>query len=296
MSQSALERRARILLRAYPAPYRRERGEEIIATLLEATPPGRRFPSARDTVALLAGGRHARAARHRGLSTRANLRLALLLGTALYLSDRLSAPLLRVVVDPGDQAAPWLLLADAALYPAMLLVPWLGHRAATTVVAVLAGTVLTYQTLTPGPPTSHALVLLAGFLIPLGALAALSGGPARLPGSWAWLLGLAPAALVAVSRSSPAGALLQDNRQFLLAAVVTCWLATDARPAFAFVVAELLALLLGVGFSLTFLGSPLLGSFLTGTLSLPVSFSLAAALPAAWLLRRQTAPGALPPP
>jgi hypothetical protein len=39
-----LERRARWLLRAYPAAYRADRGEEIIGTLLEAVPPGRDWP------------------------------------------------------------------------------------------------------------------------------------------------------------------------------------------------------------------------------------------------------------
>ena len=37
-SAARLERRARTLLRAYPADYRRDRAEEVIGTLLEATP------------------------------------------------------------------------------------------------------------------------------------------------------------------------------------------------------------------------------------------------------------------
>jgi len=37
-----LARCHRLLLRAYPAWYRRERGEEMLGTLLEASPPGRR--------------------------------------------------------------------------------------------------------------------------------------------------------------------------------------------------------------------------------------------------------------
>ena len=53
---SSLERRCRRLLRAYPAWYRRERGEEMLGTLLEASPPGRRWPSFRDTRALITGG------------------------------------------------------------------------------------------------------------------------------------------------------------------------------------------------------------------------------------------------
>ena len=53
---TALERRSRWLLRAYPARYRRERGEEILGTLLEDSPPGRRWPSPRDARALIMGG------------------------------------------------------------------------------------------------------------------------------------------------------------------------------------------------------------------------------------------------
>jgi len=51
-----LERRCRLLLRAYPAWYRRERAEEMLGTLLEASPPGRSWPSVRDTRALIIGG------------------------------------------------------------------------------------------------------------------------------------------------------------------------------------------------------------------------------------------------
>jgi len=50
-----LERRCRRLLRAYPAWYRRERSGEMLDTLLEASPPGRRWPSFRDTRALVLG-------------------------------------------------------------------------------------------------------------------------------------------------------------------------------------------------------------------------------------------------
>lgn len=56
----SLEQRYRWLLRAYPAWYRRERAAEILGTLLEASPPGRRWPSFRDTRALVIGGLRAR--------------------------------------------------------------------------------------------------------------------------------------------------------------------------------------------------------------------------------------------
>lgn len=51
-----LERRYGWLLHAYPGWYRRERAGEMLGTLLEASPPGRRWPSLRDARALVIGG------------------------------------------------------------------------------------------------------------------------------------------------------------------------------------------------------------------------------------------------
>ena len=51
-----LERHCGWLLRAYPAWYRRERAGEMLGTLLEASPAGRRWPSFRDARALVTGG------------------------------------------------------------------------------------------------------------------------------------------------------------------------------------------------------------------------------------------------
>jgi len=53
---TALERRCGWLLRAYPVWYRRERAGEMLGTLLEASPAGQRWPSVRDTWALVIGG------------------------------------------------------------------------------------------------------------------------------------------------------------------------------------------------------------------------------------------------
>ena len=81
---SPLERRCRLLMRAYPAAYRRERSDEIMATLLEATPEGRRRPLLRDMRALIMGGLRARAAQNRRFTTAVNLRLAVLAGVCIY--------------------------------------------------------------------------------------------------------------------------------------------------------------------------------------------------------------------
>lgn len=51
-----LERHCRWVLRVYPAWYRRDRAGEMLGTLLEASQPGRRWPSVRDSRALVTGG------------------------------------------------------------------------------------------------------------------------------------------------------------------------------------------------------------------------------------------------
>ena len=117
MSQtpSKLERRARALLRAYPAEYRHGRAEEMIGTLLEAAPPGRSFPTAREAWSLIAGGRHARAARNRRLGVNANVRLAVLLGISTYLSFQFCSYLAASLGFYPGNGASWLTNTMGAL-------------------------------------------------------------------------------------------------------------------------------------------------------------------------------------
>jgi hypothetical protein len=142
----------------------------------------------------------------------------------------------------------------------------------------------------------------AGTLIVMAALAALSGGPVRLPRSWLWLPGALPLALVAGGLLSPQHALgpsLEDSLELgallLLAVVVVCWLATDARPAFALCLAVLLQIvttaLSELAYGDYFLIENLKFFLIVFAIVLPVL------LPAAWLLlRRQKAPGPRPHP
>ena len=51
-----LERHCRWLLHTYPTWYRRDRAAEMLGTLLEASPPGRKWPSFRDARSLVIGG------------------------------------------------------------------------------------------------------------------------------------------------------------------------------------------------------------------------------------------------
>jgi hypothetical protein len=60
---SRLSRRYRRLLLGYPRAYRRARGDELVATLIEAAPPGRTRPTAREAANLLRHGLRARLGR-----------------------------------------------------------------------------------------------------------------------------------------------------------------------------------------------------------------------------------------
>ena len=295
-----LERRARALLRAYPAEYRHGRAEEIIGTLLEAAPPGRSLPPAREAWSLIAGGRNARAARNRRPGAKANLRLALLLGMSIYLSAEFGLSLVGNVLGffPGDGTL-WLTNTMLALGLAVALAPWLGSRAAVTALAIPAGALFAYVDLreTHGSATTMSV---AELLIVMAALAALSGGPVRLPRSWLWLPGAFPLALVARRLLSPHGlgpgleSSLGLHALVLLAAVVICWLITDARPAFALCLAVLLFAVITTLPDFVY-GDSLLMIARLELLLVMFALVLPALLPAAWLLlRRQKEPSPRP--
>jgi len=56
----SLERRYRRLLSAYPGSYRRQRGDEILTTLLDMSAPGRDWPAPREVAGLLVGAARTR--------------------------------------------------------------------------------------------------------------------------------------------------------------------------------------------------------------------------------------------
>ena len=298
MSQTPgkLERRARTLLRAYPAEYRHGRAEEIIGTLLEAAPPGQSFPSAREAWSLIAAGWHARAARNRRPGVKANVRLALLLGISIYLSFYFGLGLAGSVLGffPGQS---WLTNTTLALGTAMALAPWLGSRAAVTALAIPAGALVAYGDLRGN---SYTITSVAELLVVMAALAALSGGPVRLPRSWLWLpcaspLVLAAGRVLSLQRTPRLEASLELGALSLLAVVVVCWLITDARPAFALC----LAVLLGAVISTlpTLVADESLMSWALEFLLIVFAIVLPVLLPAAWLLlRRQKTPSPRPYP
>jgi hypothetical protein len=231
---TTLERRCRLLLRAYPAAYRQERGEEIIGTLLEATPPGRSWPLFRDVRALAVGGLRARAALNRRLTTAANLRIAVLVGVAGYLAFsavaylRVAAHLLTGA-NVAHQAG-WPALAVAVLLGLAVGLTWASSRRAVLVAAVLAAAVAVsltgaWQHLEFGWPVTE--------LACLAALALLAGRAERPGRQWLWPVALVAALPLVTGFLPGAGTLVFGVLLAVVGIVGVLWVVIDARPAIA---------------------------------------------------------------
>jgi hypothetical protein len=288
---ATLERHARWLLRAYPAAYRRERGEEIIGTLLEAS-ASRTWPLVRDVRALAVGGLKARAVQNRQRTVGANLRVAAMAGLAMYISLGIAQYVDSLVqgLMPGWHRVPgwtgWPPVVIALLTGATIVLAWTAPRviviaaalAATAAVAIFG--VANSELL--GTPLLQALAL-AG----LAALASRAGHPSLrwllLPGLIA--LSWVPLQLgVGYSWLGDALGLFIPPGLPLLSLVVggVLWIGIDAR----LIVAVL------TYFAVIGLQAPVseIPSGFAVLASLPyVLVVIALAAPAIWLLRRQSA-------
>jgi hypothetical protein len=284
---SKLERRCRLLLHAYPAAYRRERGEEMVGTLLEATTTGHVWPPLRDLRSLIAGGIRARAAHNRERTTAANLRVAALAGIAAYLAFSATGQLrlfvqYQVVLGWGSQFSPypWPLAAGLILMLATVALVWLsGRRGVVLCGALPAAAAVSYA----GPWYAAAATTDITYLACLAAMVALVSGPCRPGWRWLCLVGLA-AAVPLLATQAPA---LTAAMMLTVAAVGIGWMALDARLAVA-ISAYLMAVMLPNA-----VGAVVLGGGVFDLLPLVGIVAVVAAL-ATWLLRRQSGhPGRL---
>jgi hypothetical protein len=305
---STLERHCQLLLRAYPAAYRKARGDEIIGTLLEATPPGRSWPLLRDIRCLIFGGLRARAAQPGQFTTAGNLRVAVLAGVAAYLAYGASSALssyvhsalmtgLQYVPDTDQGTLLPILIATSGWRLAAVVLPlipmalaWVSRRRLVVLAGALpAAAAICYA----GPWHGIAVGSTVGGLACLAALVALAGHADRPSWRWLWLVGLlAIAPLVAAvvpGRTWLFGVLVLAMLLLALSIASIVWIVIDARPAIAMAV-FLLAIQL-----------PLTISYLATGLGFqfPVRFALvvtAIAAAAVWRLRRQSAHSGGPTP
>ncbi|HYK27359.1 MAG TPA: hypothetical protein VEV61_05275 [Streptosporangiaceae bacterium] len=241
---SPLERRCRWLLLAYPAGYRRAHGEEILGTLLEATPQGRKRPYVRDIRALLVAGIRARAAENGRMTTAANLRLAVLLGIVLYLEpvavsdaeDFAQTTGRTSGLYTGPHGVPALLAA--LLLAATIILVWVRRRpiligAATAAVGAVAYSGLFQGELSDSQFSAGMDVgVVTTQLLCLAALMVLASWNERRAWGWLWMT----VAIVAVFTLPFFFQTLVHQPHiglFLilgLLVVLAAWTVTDARP------------------------------------------------------------------
>ncbi len=297
---STLERHCRLLLRAYPAAYREARGEEIIGTLLAATPPGRSWPLPRDIRCLIVSGLRVRAGQPRQFSTAANLRVAAVAGVAAYLAFSASGFLssylpsgfvpttMQAAVDSprgvAELNAPfgWPLAAVVlSLIPVALV--WLSRR---RVIVLLGALPAAAATCYAGPWQGIGVGSTVVGLACLAALAALAGYAERPSGRWFWPLGLLAIAPLLVPVAGRFDTILAGLILAALAISILSitWMVIDARPAIAMAV-FLLAIQLSLTISLLATGDR---SVVSPLFALVV---IAITAVAAWRLRRQSARG-----
>ena len=235
---SPLERHCQLLLRAYPAAYREVRGEEIIGTLLEATPPGRSWPWPRDSRGLVVGGLRARAAFNRQLTTAANLRTALLAGVAAYVAYNAAAMVgfyVRAELPSWGQnlqrlPVDWPQLLASVLILVTVPLAWLSGRR----IVVLAGALPAAAALCAAG-LWHPVTLgdVVAQLVSVGVLVALSEN--REPPSRRWLVPIGLLALVplVLGIEPQVGLYVFETLELTVAAAAIVWAVIDARPAIA---------------------------------------------------------------
>jgi hypothetical protein len=296
-----LERRARWLLRAYPAAYRADRGEEIIGTLLEAVPPSRDWPPSREAVALAAAGLRARRAANLRQGLAASLRQVAVAGAAVYLVQLPALALGAVVGSARSGHLPllfsfyeWLFYVLGVLALVILAAGWSGRRglvaagATAAVIAAVSFTIIRQEW--------DLMVVLADFIgPPVVVFLLFARRTERPPLSLLWLPGLALGVALAESLANVVPALFAATTagttllspyttglSLVTVLVAVCWLATDVRPlaslVFAFTVSRVV-----YGFAY---GRPLV---MVGpaVIILGITASLVAACALAWLLRRR---------
>jgi hypothetical protein len=285
---NALERRCRVLLRAYPRWYRGLRGEEMLATLIEASESGQKWPSARDARALIIGGLRVRAAQDQRLTTGANLRLAAQLGAALTLlllaADNLSSTFLILTHIYAQQIGIGYWLVSGLLGLAAVAAAWFAPRPAVAAIAAAAAASVIWVYWS----NDRALAILPAGL--LGTLAVLVFLGERMPRSWLWLAGafFAWNVLQALTPLSPLFHLYVPLifAFWIILGIVVLWAVVDARPAMA------VAIYIGCTYVISqLLGSIGYGAPIASAVSWPMlGYAIIAAVLASgsfWRLRRQ---------
>jgi hypothetical protein len=295
-----------VLLRSYPPAYRRDRGEEILGTLLEGTPPGRTWPPLRDAWSLVRGGLQARAARNRRVSLAISLRQAALLGLVLFASKDAGEQFEEASFGHSITAGLAPLLAGCLLVAAVAAA-WSGRRALTMAAVIVACPVLAWREYTfrqglpflrlPDQAQAGLMVWLVLALLSLAGIVVLTRASERPVVTWLSLPCLPLALMVPERFWHYLGThhIPHDQLTTIVFAAflpVLCWFVTDVRPALGLAVFLLVSEILAVidGVQATVILNESAGAFWQAYGANLESLAFAVAITAAgtWLLRRQT--------
>ena len=239
---SALERRYGRLLRAYPSAYRAERSDEMLDTLMAAAPDDRTWPTFRDARTLVLGGLRVRAAQNHRLSLLANLRLATMLGIALFVAFS-SAPMLIETQVGSSAATTWSVeWASVLVGPISMAVVVAAAFYIRRRLAVLTLTMMSLTAIAAAAVIDASLAEVSALTAVLVlAFAALAMGRDRMPRSWLWVVGVAVGHaylwLIAPGADTGSGFLSIATGWPGFAIVGALWIVVDARLAIAIAVA-----------------------------------------------------------
>jgi hypothetical protein len=194
---ATLERRYRRLLTAYPLAYRRERGDELLGTLLELSRPGQRWPALRQGWALLLAGLRMRTGADRLSSTadawRDSARAALVLMLVWQLIGQLwQLMLLRAELPPGQSISGPTVggsVATGVLAGAAIVALLAGRHRPGVALALLSGVLSVLPPFNTTWDNLYPFQILA-WCLPVTVLAVpLLRRPAA-GGPWRWLLAI----------------------------------------------------------------------------------------------------------
>ena len=293
---STLERSYRRLVRAYPAEYRRRRGEEIVATLLDAAGPAQRRPSRHDVADLLGGAARERLGLHALPGLAAGLRIAgpvALAFVTAYLAIQAEFRTRMWTVGPVDSSGSYPLTQNWKL-PALIAVAWamaLLFRVlapAADLIPTLAAwtlTIVALGTFDRNPAMANAVLL--GAVAVIDAVARL-GDPVR----WSWPVRLALLGAAAVALPTMRLLYLATTGLVLLGTTIV-GLVRFARHRNADVLWALTILLGPVGYLAADGWTPSMGQLIQPSSLLAVSLGLGVLVVAVGTARRRAPNGPL---
>lgn len=284
-----IERHSRWLMHSYPRRYRKDRADEILDTLLEATGPGRAWPSFRDSRALVRSGLRVRSGLQLRQSAAANVVQGLLLAAVLVIAGenasnlglllghignaRLTAPF---AVGYGVVSALFVIVNLATL--ATIAGAWFGPVKVIAVVA-LGLTCLSAYAMSVNVSQWEIAPIVA-----FGLIAVVVSHRVRLPRLWLWLAGawylmnLLPGLVFTAAIRVD---LILFGPVAIFAATIA-WCAVDLRPMLA--VGMVISVSYGEDLVLSFEGPGLRGLW---PWELVVVTSITLVIVAMWRLRRQ---------